>query len=75
MILCDICKKEKKCTKMNLVYTYACKAFQTKEYDICRECATVLDNRRAVTTIAFIQNKTELETLKELHLYMPLHEE
>ena len=68
--------RERPCSKITLPYTFSCKAFQTKEYDICSHCARILDIRTNITKIAFIENKPEEEILRELYYFeLPLHAE
>ena len=75
MLICDICKKERPCSKITIPYTFECKAFQTKTVDMCHNCARVLDSRRAIATIAFIDNLEEAEVLEKLYLLLPVHAE
>lgn len=73
MIICDICKRERPCSKITIPYTFSCKAFQTKTVDMCEHCARILDARRAIVTIGFIDNLTEDEALKKLYWELPKH--
>ena len=75
MIICDICKRERPCTKIVLPYTFECRAFQTKEYDICSHCKEILALRETITKISFINNNPEQKTLQSLHIELPLHAE
>ena len=57
MLLCDICNAEiegrRDDKKVILPYEYSCKAFQTKEFDLCNTCHALLNRQITIAKMKF----------------------